>query len=36
MHSGSLPRDVVPAYTRALKNEPFAFEGKVLGRTIPD
>ena len=34
MHGGSLPKDVIPAHTRALKNEPFAFESKVLGRTI--
>jgi flavorubredoxin len=35
MHGGSLPRDVIPDYTRALKDEPFAFDGKVFGRTIP-
>ena len=35
MHGGSLPKDVIPDYTRALKNEAFAFEGKVFGRTIP-
>ena len=35
MHGGSLPGDVLPAYTRALKNEPFAFDGRVFGRTIP-
>jgi hypothetical protein len=35
MHGGSLPRDVMSDYTRALKDEPFAFEGKVFGRTIP-
>jgi hypothetical protein len=35
MHGGSVPRDVIPDYTRALKNEAFAFEGKVFGRTIP-
>lgn len=34
MHGGSLPKDVIPAYTRALKNEPFAFESKAFGRTI--
>jgi hypothetical protein len=34
MHGGSLPKDVIPAYTRALKNEPFGFESKVFGRTI--
>ena len=35
MHGGSLPRDVIPDYTRALKDKAFAFEGKVFGRTIP-
>jgi flavorubredoxin len=35
MHGGSLPGDMIPAYTQALKNDPFAFEGKVFGRTIP-
>ena len=35
MHGGSLPKDVLPAYTRALKSEPFAYDGRVFGRTIP-
>ena len=35
MHGGSLPRDVIPDYTRVLKDEPFAFNSKVFGRTIP-
>lgn len=35
MHGGSLPRDVMPSYTRALRSEAFAFEGKVLGRMLP-
>ena len=35
MHGGSLPKEVVPSYTHALRNEPFAFEGKVFGRMIP-
>jgi hypothetical protein len=26
---------VISDYTRALKDEAFAFEGKVFGRTIP-
>jgi flavorubredoxin len=34
MHGGSLPREVLPHYTCALQNEPFAFEGKVFGRRI--
>jgi hypothetical protein len=37
MHGGSLPRDVIPDYTRALKDEAFAFEGKCSdGRYLAD
>ena len=36
MHGGSLPKEAVPDYTRALREEEFAFEGKIFGRTIPD
>jgi len=35
MHGGSLPKKVVPNYTRALREEGFAFEGKIFGRMIP-
>lgn len=35
MHGGSLPGDVAPAYTRALREEEFAFDGRVFGRPIP-
>ena len=35
MHGGSLPKDVLPSYTRALKSEAFAYDGGVFGRTIP-
>ena len=35
MHGRSLLRDGIPDYTCALKDEPFAFDGKVFGRTIP-
>jgi flavorubredoxin len=35
MHGGSLPKEVVPNYTKALRNEAFGFEGKMFGRTIP-
>jgi hypothetical protein len=35
MHGGSLPKEVVPSYTEALRNEAFGFEGKMFGRTIP-
>lgn len=36
MHGGSLPGEVVPDYTRALREEEFGFGGKIFGRTIPD
>jgi hypothetical protein len=36
MHGGSLPREVVPSYTDALRSEGFAFEGKLFGRGILD
>ena len=35
MHGGSLPQEVVPCYTRALRTEAFTYEGKVLGRMLP-
>jgi flavorubredoxin len=35
MHGGSLPRETIPSYVRALREEPFAYCGKVLGRELP-
>jgi flavorubredoxin len=35
MHGGSLTRETFPAFVRALRDEPFAYQGKVLGRAIP-
>jgi flavorubredoxin len=35
MHGGSLPRAAIPGFVRALREEPFAYQGKVLGREIP-
>ncbi len=35
MHGGSLPREVLPNYVHGLRTEPFAFEGKLLGRMLP-
>jgi flavorubredoxin len=34
MHGGSLGRDNIHNFVRALRDEPFAFEGKVLGREL--
>jgi flavorubredoxin len=35
MHGGTLTGNVLPRYVRALREERFAFEGKVLGRELP-
>jgi flavorubredoxin len=35
MHGGSLPKEIIPEYIRALRHEPFAYEGKVFGRALP-
>ena len=34
MHGGSLARETIPNFVRALHEEPFAFQGKVLGREL--
>jgi len=34
MHGGSLPREAFPYFTRALREERFAYEGKLLGRPL--
>jgi flavorubredoxin len=36
MHGGSLPREAIPDFVRALREEPFAYQGKVLGRDLPE
>jgi hypothetical protein len=35
MHGGSLGRDTIPYFVRALREEPFAYQGNVLGRALP-
>jgi flavorubredoxin len=35
MHGGTLTGEVLPAYVRALREEPFAFQGTLLGRDLP-
>jgi flavorubredoxin len=35
MHGGSLPREVLPRYVAALRDEPFAFDGRLFGRRLP-
>jgi hypothetical protein len=34
MHGGSLTRDALPYYVRALREESFAYQGKLLGRPL--
>jgi len=34
MHGGTLTGEILPRYTKALREEPFAFQGKSLGRPI--
>jgi flavorubredoxin len=34
MHGGSLTREAFPHYVRALREEPFAYQGKLLGRPL--
>ena len=34
MHGGSLDRDTLPDYMRALREEPFGYQGKLLGREV--
>jgi flavorubredoxin len=36
MHGGTLTGDVLPRFARALREERFAFEGKILGRPLPE
>lgn len=35
MHGGSLPRETIPDFARALREEPFAYGGKLFGRELP-
>jgi flavorubredoxin len=34
MHGGSLARETIPYFVRALREQPFAYEGKLLGRDV--
>ena len=34
MHGGCLPAEALPPYVRALRENPFAYEGKLLGRPV--
>jgi flavorubredoxin len=35
MHGGTLTREAAPAYTKALREQEFGYEGKLLGRELP-
>jgi flavorubredoxin len=35
MHGGTLTGEILPRYAHALRNERFAFQGKTLGRELP-
>jgi flavorubredoxin len=35
MHGGTIAGEAIPHYTRALREQPFAFQGKLLGRELP-
>jgi hypothetical protein len=35
MHGGTLTGEVLPRYAHALREERFAFEGKLMGRELP-
>jgi hypothetical protein len=34
MHGGSLRRETIPGFVRALREELFAYQGKLLGREL--
>jgi len=34
-HGGTLTREALSSYVAALREEPFGFEGKLLGRELP-
>jgi flavorubredoxin len=34
MHGGSLARETLPDFVQALRNEPFGYQGKLLGREV--
>lgn len=34
MHGGSLTREAIPPFTKALRERPFAYDGRLLGREI--
>ncbi len=35
VHGGTLTKAALPAYVKALREEPFAFDGRLIGRQLP-
>ncbi len=35
MHGGTLTREALPGYVKALREQDFGYEGKLLGRELP-
>ncbi len=35
MHGGTIAGEAIPHYTRALREQPFAYQGMLLGRELP-
>jgi flavorubredoxin len=36
MHGGTLTGEILPAYVRALREQPFAYQGKIIGRPLEE
>ena len=34
MHGGTLTRETLPSYVKALREQDFGYEGKLLGREV--
>jgi hypothetical protein len=34
MHGGSLAKTTIPRYTRALREQAFGYQGKLIGREV--
>jgi flavorubredoxin len=34
MHGGTLTREILPRYTRAFREQPFAYQGRLIGREV--
>jgi hypothetical protein len=34
MHGGSIGRETLPVFARALREEPFGYQGKLFGREV--